>query len=64
MIFTSGMVNIYFILEECESYMKSLYLCMNKLKLRPHEEDCNDKKHLHISNKEGKKFVNQFQKRR
>ncbi len=61
-IFTCGMVYIYFILEECENKMKSLYLCMNKPKLRPHEEDCNDKEYLLISNKEGKQIVNQFQR--
>lgn len=33
--------------------MKLLYLCMNKPKLRPHEEDCSDK-YLLISNKDGK----------
>jgi hypothetical protein len=36
---------------------------MNKPKLSPHEEDCNEKEYLLLSNKEGKQIVNQFQKR-
>jgi hypothetical protein len=36
---------------------------MNKPKLRPYEEDFNDKEYLLISNKKGKQIINQFQKR-